>query len=468
MTLKIKNTFVTPEYIRNRFSTIMSEMYKNEVPLYGELLDLVQDINTNTLSESEGLKEQLEHTGEITRLNMERHGAIRIGKPYELFTMRRLFKVMGMYPVGYYDLATAGVPVHATAFRAIENTALNQAPFRVFTSLLRIDLIDNDELRENVEAILENRQIFTPKALELIDKSESEGGLTKEDAEIFVQEALETFRWHDTATVDYEMYETLLNQHRLIADVVAFKGPHINHLTPRTLDIDKVQADMASRNIPPKDNIEGPPARKCPILLRQTSFKALTEKVNFKGDDGIEKRGEHKARFGEIEQRGVALTQKGLDLYNSLLGKTRAAIGGSPTAENALEYNRLLKENFADFPDSYADLQAKELAFFHYFATDKVKNMTKDKVYTKADINQLLKDGYIMIEPMVYEDFLPVSAAGIFASNLGTDDAKREYEGSSNKLLFEKDLGEPVYNLMKWYEDMEDESIQKSLAEINN
>lgn len=458
---------VSPEYIRNRFSKIMSDMYKKEVPLYGDLLDLVHDINENVLSESKEIEEQLAHTGELTRLNMERHGAIRLGKPYELFTMRRLFKVMGMYSVGYYDLAPAGVPVHSTAFRAIESTALNQAPFRVFTSLLRIDLIDDAQLRSNVETILEKRQIFTEKVLQLIDKSEKEGGLNKEDAETFVQEALETFRWHDTATVDYEMYEALLNQHRLIADVVAFKGPHINHLTPRTLDIDKVQVSMEDRNIPPKDNIEGPPARKCPILLRQTSFKALTEKVTFKNNVEKEEIGEHKARFGEIEQRGAALTQKGLDLYHELLGKTRKAIGGSPTAENASEYNELLAENFKVFPDNYEELQSKELAYFHYFTTDKVKTLSKDKVYTKEDVNQLLKNGYLSIEPMVYEDFLPVSAAGIFASNLGTDDAKREYKGTSNQSLFEKDLGEPVYKLTKWYEDMQDESIQNCLSVIN-
>jgi uncharacterized glyoxalase superfamily metalloenzyme YdcJ len=263
------------------------------------------------------------------------------------------------------------------------------------------------------------------------------------------------------------MYEALLGQHRLIADVVAFKGPHINHLTPRTLDIDKVQASMEARNIPPKDNIEGPPTRKCPILLRQTSFKALTEKVTFKDNDGNTKTGEHKARFGEIEQRGVALTQKGQDLYNALLGKTRKAIGGSPTAENASEYNQLLIENFKEIPDSYDELQSKELAYFHYFTTPKTKNIQKGKTFTKVDVNQLLEDGYLTIEPMVYEDFLPVSAAGIFASNLGTDDAKREYTETSNQSLFEKDLGEPVYNLIKWYEDMQDETIQKCLAEIN-
>ncbi len=462
-----QKSFVSPEFIRNRFSTIMSEMYKNEVPLYGELLNLVDDINNNVLTDAKEIKAQLENTGEITRLNMERHGAIRLGKPYELNTMRRLFKVMGMFPVGYYDLASAGVPVHSTAFRATENTTLNQAPFRVFTSLLRLDLIDDEALRNNIETILENRQIFTDKALELIDKSENEGGLNNNDAETFVKEALETFRWHDTATVDYEMYEALLNQHRLIADVVAFKGPHINHLTPRTLDIDKVQESMESRNIPPKDNIEGPPTRKCPILLRQTSFKALTEKVTFKDNNGNIKTGEHKARFGEIEQRGVALTQKGQDLYNELLSNTRKAIGGSPNAENAAEYNKLLKENFTVFPDNYNELQSEKLAYFHYFTTDKVKKINKSKTYSKEDVNKLLEDGYLKIEPMVYEDFLPVSAAGIFASNLGTDDAKREYEETSNQALFEKDLGEPVYNLIKWYEDMQNDTIEKCLMNLN-
>lgn len=459
--------FESTEYIRNRFSVVMSNMYKKEVPLYDELLELVNDINNDVLSKNNNIKERLEKTGEIARLNMERHGAIRLGKPYELFTMRRLFKVMGMFPVGYYDLATAGVPVHSTAFRAIENATLNQAPFRVFTSLLRLDLIDDEQLRDKIDTILENRQIFSEKTLELIDKSEKKGGLNKEDAELFVQEALKTFQWHDTATVDYETYEELLNQHRLIADVVAFKGPHINHLTPRTLDIDQVQTSMEARNIPPKDNIEGPPARKCPILLRQTSFQALTENVTFKNDSGNKKTGKHKARFGEIEQRGAALTQKGQDLYHELLNKTRKAIGGSPTAENAEEYNQLLAENFKVFPDSYNELYNQELAYFHYFTTPKIERLAKDKSYSFTDVSKLLEDGYLSIEPMIYEDFLPVSAAGIFASNLGTDDAKREYKETSNHTLFEKDLGQPVYDLIKWYENIQAETIIKCLAEIN-
>ena len=62
--------------------------------------------------------------------------------------LRRLFAVMGMHPVGYYDLSIAGVPVHSTAFRPIADAALKRNPFRIFTSLLRLELIESTELRK--------------------------------------------------------------------------------------------------------------------------------------------------------------------------------------------------------------------------------------------------------------------------------------------------------------------------------
>ena len=43
---------------------------------------------------------------------------------------------------------------------------------------------------------------------------------------------------------------------------------------------------MPEEGIAPKAVVEGPPTRKCPILLRQTSFKALEEAVSFIGADG--------------------------------------------------------------------------------------------------------------------------------------------------------------------------------------
>ncbi|MDA4635640.1 DUF1338 family protein, partial [Escherichia coli] len=168
------------------------------------------------------------------------------------------------------------------------------------TSLLRLNLIGDAGLRKKARAILDARQIFTDKAIALVEKAEAQGGLGSDDAAIFVSEILETFRWHDRASVSGTLYQRLHDAHRLIADVVSFKGPHINHLTPRTLDIDAVQELMPEHGISPKAVIEGPPTRACPILLRQTSFKALEENVSFQNSDGTWETGSHTARFGEI------------------------------------------------------------------------------------------------------------------------------------------------------------------------
>lgn len=286
-------SFVSPDLIRQRFSRAMSDMYRDEVPLYGALMNLVEQTNAQVLANDLPLAEHLRSTGELERLDLERHGAIRVGTAAELAMLGRLFAVMGMQPVGYYDLTPAGVPVHSTAFRAVHETSLQVSPFRVFTSLLRLELIENAELRDFAESVLAKRQIFTAQALDLIELAERQGGLTEHQADEFVLQALETFRWHHSATVTAEQYRQLSAQHRLIADVVAFKGPHINHLTPRTLDIDIVQAQMPRNGITPKAVVEGPPRRRCPILLRQTSFKALDEPVAF--TDSPQSQGDRKS-----------------------------------------------------------------------------------------------------------------------------------------------------------------------------
>ncbi|WP_313551806.1 VOC family protein [Pseudomonas sp.] len=446
--------FVDPDEIRARFSRAMSDMYKAEVPLYGTLLELVSDINQRTLANNPTLAEQLRQTGEIERLDQERHGAIRVGTAQELATLRRLFAVMGMYPVGYYDLSEAGVPVHSTAFRAVHEASLQKSPFRVFTSLLRLELIEDEALKQKAAAILAQRIIFTSRALELIARCETEGGLSASDADAFVREALETFRWHGEATVSAEVYQQLHDQHRLIADIVAFKGPHINHLTPRTLDIDAIQQGMPSRGITPKAVIEGPPPRRCPVLLRQTSFKALQEKVTFIDEQGNAVAGSHTARFGEIEQRGVALTPKGRELYDKLLNIARTQ---ASSESNAQAYMQALTDIFAELPDSYESLRKQGLAYFRYFVTDKNDAVTQDG---PRDLDALIQSGYIHYEPLVYEDFLPVSAAGIFQSNLG-DQAQTQYAEASSKDRFEQALGASVLDELALYADTQARSLKR-------
>ncbi len=232
--------------------------------------------------------------------------------------------------------------------------------------------------------------------------------------------------------MDLETYEALHAEHRLIADVVCFHGPHINHLTPRTLDIDEVQRRMPAAGMNPKEVIEGPPRRDCPILLRQTSFKALEEPIRFAG----ERQGTHTARFGEIEQRGVALTAEGRALYDRLLTESRRRTKGLANAE----HQRVLAEVFADFPDTETELRRQGLAFFEYQLTEAGREAG---TVAETELEALIEQGLVTARPITYEDFLPVSAAGIFQSNLGGS-SNEAYAGNANREAFEAALGAEV------------------------
>lgn len=439
-------SFVSADIIRMNFAAAMSAMYRSEVPRYRELAEIVAEVE----------KERPQRGHETERGGVERHGAIRVGTPEELSGVRRLFAVMGMAPVDYYDLSAAGVPVHSTAFRPITDEALRRCPFRIFTSLLRHELIEDAGLRREAAAVLARRRIFTPRCLDLIDAFEREGGLVESQAREFVSEAIETFRWHGEATVSAQVYEAFRAAHPLIADVVCFKGPHINHLTLSTSDIDAVQRAMLDKGVNPKAIVEGPPPRECPILLRQTSFKAIEEEVVFASADGAAPRGGHAARFGEIEQRGAALTAKGRALYDRLLASANEAAAVASDGSNAAEYMIELALQFAAFPDDYAILRAEGLAFFRYVPTTEGLEKAGRRP-PPGGLEALAQAGDIRIEPIVYEDFLPVSAAGIFQSNLG-EGGRQDYAASANRAAFEDALGAPVLDSMALYAQAEQNS----------
>jgi uncharacterized glyoxalase superfamily metalloenzyme YdcJ len=107
--------------------------------------------------------------------------------------------------------------------------------------------------------------------------------------------------------------------------VVAFKGPHINHLTPRTLDIDQVQAPCPAR-ASPQSRDRRPAAPPLPDPVAPDQLQGPRRAIAF-----TDAQGSHSARFGEIEQRGVALTPKGRALYDQLLNAARDELGAFPT-----------------------------------------------------------------------------------------------------------------------------------------
>ena len=56
-------------------------------------------------------------------------------------------------------------------------------------------------------------------------------------------------------------------------------------------------------------------------------------------------------------------------------------------------------------------------------------------------------------EPITYEDFLPVSAAGIFQLNLAGE-AQHDYAHTSSQAAFEAALGRPVIDPFALYAAM--------------
>ncbi len=396
--------------------------------------------------------------------------------------MARLFKTMGMLPVGYYDLTVAGLPVHATAFRPVTGPALLANPFRVFTSLLRLDLLE-PATRKLAEETLARRDIFSPTTRYFLDLYDRQGGLRADEAKDFIESSLETFRFRLTSKVGVKEYELLQQASPLAADVVSFAGPHINHLTPCTLDIDAVQDGMIARGIPPKSIIEGPPHRACGLLLRQTSFMALTERVLFV-DEATHStpcsQGQHRARFGEVEQRGAALTPKGRELFEACFARARATPveGGSPkqpgspthVAEgektNAVNdaHQKHLRRFFGPdaFPDDWESLRRQGLVYVKYSLAPDATRLPAPS--SSATVDDLVASGHAFYQAITYEDFLPASAAGIFSSNLGGDAVV--VEGKPDQAAFEAALGGKVQDSHELYSQEEQASIARVRKEL--
>ena len=91
---------------------------------------------------------------------------------------------------------------------------------------------------------------------------------------------------------------------------------------------------MSALGIAMIDEVQGPPAWEGPdVLLRQTSFRALAERRRFVEADGSIIEGELRVRFGEVEQRGIALTQKGRGLYDRMLAEVEHRSAGLSAPE---------------------------------------------------------------------------------------------------------------------------------------
>jgi len=166
-----------------------------------------------------------------------------------------------------------------------------------------------------------------------------------------------------------------------------------------------------------KDFTEGP-SQDTPVLLRQDAYKALTEPVTFKNADGSVVETTHTARFGEIEQRFYATTPAGRDLYDKCLTHNDAQRDKDPSIvkRDFTAFESQAAGAFAPFPKTLRELVDKNIVYGRYAPTQ--KGLTANGAVQTTNMRELVSQGFAQIEGLRYEDFLPVSAAGIFASNL--------------------------------------------------
>ncbi|MEX1080287.1 MAG: DUF1338 family protein [Homoserinimonas sp.] len=417
-------SFVTQTELRGRLARALSDLYGSEVPAYTALLEVAQEVN---LEYQAAHPESAETLGSIERVTAERHGAIRVGSPEELAQVATVFAAAGMYPVNFYDLRDAKpnpIPVVSTAFRPTDRAELAKNPFRVFTSLLVPEdrRFFTEELEHALKDFIAQRVLFPERLLQLAGFAIRESGLDEEDATEYLALTAAAFALSDDP-VDREWYDRLEAISSVAADIGGVSSTHINHLTPRVLDIDELYRRMEERGITMIDSIQGPPRWDGPdILLRQTSFKALSEPRVFAAADGSTSTGELRVRFGEVEARGVALTPTGRNHYDTMMSLTddRQAGSGRPRADVARE---VWSENCP------GDDRGLILADQAYFTFHPGRQPGSGEVPT--DLAELLDGGWLTAEPIVYEDFLPRSAAGIFASNLSGDGSVDASQGES-------------------------------------
>lgn len=450
---------------RKMLANELSEMYAKEIPEYNQFTGIVKASNIDFLEKNKHLK-----AFHKDRVLEEKHGAIRVSTPQEMRLFARIFKLFGMYPVEFYDLTSLGIPMIATAFRPIDSS-IEQSAFRMFTSMLHPDYIP-DELKSEVKTILDQRQNnpkFSKKLLALIDTAEKKP-LNNIETKTFISELLNVFKLENLKPIYFPLYKSLREKNDVYADNICV-GINLNHLTPRAFDIVDAQKRLIKDGVPMKDGgIEGPPIRSNGpnIQLNQTSRKApgelilvTSEKeiltifhqnetqykklknaapiIRMSQDQSVNDylalieqqlkihklvSIEHKSRFGEIESRHVALTPEGENLYKNL------------KIENKFE---------SDFPKTHEEMFEQNLAYYTFAVNSNRKLEGKPQ---NTDLKYLVKNKYLSLIPQTYEDFLAVSAAGIFKSNLsnGTQNLQQKTNATSNenRLILEKAIGSKI------------------------
>ncbi|BEI83410.1 hypothetical protein CcaverHIS002_0400140 [Cutaneotrichosporon cavernicola] len=138
------------------------------------------------------------------------------------------------------------------------------------------------------------------------------------------------------------------------------------------------------------------------------------------------------------------------------------------------ELNEALATTFRAYPDDWDQLRTQGLVYFRYKVAK--ESASKSGAVQEGlaagqlvDMEALLRAGAVVCEPITYEDFLPLSAAGIFTSNLslgGPNEAterkleKMEEQSNASRAELEQLLGCVIPSEIDLYDELQAASVK--------
>ena len=160
--------------------------------------------------------------------------------------------------------------------------------------------------------------------------------------------------------------------------------------------------------------------------------------------------GDYFSRTAEVEQTAWYLAPQGLFIVLERDGRIVATGAYKPFDADTAEIKRIWTDK---------SLRQQGLAWFRYRLTP-AGEAHRHAFGPGDDPQPLIERGWVVAQPIIYEDFLPVSAAGIFQSNLGNEIQARSH-GNASRDAFETALGCPVLDEFTLYQQAEERSKRR-------
>ena len=129
-------------------------------------------------------------------------------------------------------------------------------------------------------------------------------------------------------------------------------------------------------------------------------------------------------------------------------------ISQHPEAHLPADNDRVLATVFSKYPVSWEELRKQRLVYFYYRCFPPIR---QDSSFPTVSSDYLLVRSEVKAVPIAYEDFLPLSPAGILQSNLQSGSRKAVRMAVSHKFRDEKASGHApgmkVVDIERWSAD---------------